>query len=246
MANHQTVLILGAGSDMAKAMARNFAGHGMSLQLAGRNTDQLERLKKDLANRYSVEASVFPFDAADFDSHANFVRSLPVMPDIVVYAAGVMHEQKDAAAFWKMSRNMIDVNYSGAVSVLNQFAEIFGNREKGVIIGISSVAGDRGRGSNYLYGSTKAAFTAYLSGLRNDLFKKKVQVITVKPGFVYTKMTQHLDLPARLTADPEKVARTVYSALRKGTNVVYVKPVWRWIMQVIKFLPESVFKRTKL
>jgi short-subunit dehydrogenase len=246
MDNHKTVLILGAGSDMAKAMARNFASHGWSLQLAGRNMEQLERLKKDLNNRYSIEASAFFFDATNFDSHANFVRSLPVMPDIVVYAAGAMHEQKDAASFWKMSRNMIEVNYSGAVSIINQFAEIFGNRKKGVIIGISSVAGDRGRGSNYLYGSTKAAFTAYLSGLRNDLFKKDVQVITVKPGFVYTKMTQHLDLPAKLTADPEKVARAVYSAIQKRKDIIYVKPIWRWIMQIIKVVPEPVFKRTKL
>lgn len=246
MENHKTVLILGAGSDMAKAMARTFAGHGLSLQLAGRNMEQLERLKKDLASRYSVEATVLSFDATEFDAHADFVHSLPVIPDIVIYAAGVMHEQDDAMSRWKMSRNMIEVNYSGAVSILNQFAKIFGDRKNGAIIGISSVAGDRGRGSNYLYGSTKAAFTAYLSGLRNDLFKKNVQVITVKPGFVYTKMTQHLDLPAKLTAHPEKVAQRVYSALQKRKDVIYVKPIWRWVMQVIKVIPEKVFKRTKL
>jgi short-subunit dehydrogenase len=97
-----------------------------------------------------------------------------------------------------------------------------------------------------LYGSTKAAFTAYLSGLRNDLFKKDIQVITVKPGFVYTKMTQHLDLPAKLTADPDKVARAIYSAIQKRKDIIYVKPIWRWIMQIIKFVPEPVFKRTKL
>lgn len=242
----KTVLILGAGSDIAKAIARNISSHGLAVQLAGRRQEQLERLKKDLISRYGNDVTVHRFDATDFNSHANFVNALPVNPDIVIYSAGAMSDQKDALHDWELSRNMIEVNYSGAVSVLNYFAEIFEKNQNGVIIGISSVAGDRGRGSNYIYGSTKAAFTAYLSGLRNALSKNNVQVITVKPGFVYTKMTQHLNLPVKLTVHPDKVAEKVYIAIAKRKDIIYVKSLWRWIMQIIKLIPEPIFKRANL
>lgn len=246
MNTKKTILILGAGSDIAKAIAREFASHGFDIQLAGRNPEQMERLQKDLISRYNANATTHYFDAADFDSHAAFVSALTMTPDVVVYSAGAMSDQIEAARDWKKTKSMVDVNYAGAVSVLNQFATIFGERKAGCIVGISSVAGDRGRGSNYIYGSTKAAFTAYLSGLRNELFKKNVQVLTVKPGFVYTKMTHHLSLPAKLTAQPEKVAEEIYHAVIKRKDIIYVKPVWRWIMQVIRCMPEPVFKRTKL
>lgn len=246
MESLKTVLILGAGSDMAKAMARNFGSHGYTIQLAGRKMDQLERLRKDIDSRYGSRASTHLFDAADFDSHKDFVRTLSTLPDIVIYTAGSMNDQKDAVNNWELSHNMIDVNYSGAVSILNIFAHLFEQRKSGTIIGISSVAGDRGRGSNYIYGSTKAAFTAYLSGLRNALFKSNIHVLTVKPGFVHTKMTQHLNLPGRLTASPEKVSEKVYMAILKKKNVIYVKPLWQLIMQIIKLVPEPIFKRANL
>jgi short-subunit dehydrogenase len=115
-----------------------------------------------------------------------------------------------------------------------------------VIVGIASVAGERGRQSNYLYGSAKAGFRAYLSGLRNRMHRESVHVVTVQPGFVYTKMTENLNLPKMLTATPDEVAETVYSAVYKRKNVVYVKWFWRWIMVVIKSIPESVFKKLKL
>jgi short-subunit dehydrogenase len=108
------------------------------------------------------------------------------------------------------------------------------------------VAGERGRQSNYFYGSAKAGFTAYLSGLRNRLFTEKVHVLTVKPGFVYTKMTENLPLPKLLTAVPEDVAKVVYSGVMKKKNVVYVKWFWRWIMLIIKSIPEFMFKKMKL
>jgi len=241
-----SVLILGAGSDIAKAIARKFAQHHYAVRLAGRSPEQMDRLKKDLINRYNTHAFVHLFDAADFNSHSSFVSSLPELPDVIIYTAGYMSEQGDAQIDWLKTKTMIDVNYAGAVSVLNRFAQLFSERGSGSIVGVSSVAGDRGRGSNYIYGSTKAAFTAYLSGMRNSLFKKNVQVITVKPGFVYTKMTQHLTLPARLTSSPEKVAENIYYAVIKKKNVIYAKPVWRWIMQVIKAVPEPVFKRANL
>lgn len=241
-----TILILGSGSDIAKAIAREFAKNGYAVQLAGRKEEQMERLKKDLISRYNTEVTTFMFDATAYNSHSAFASSLPQLPDVVVYSAGYMCEQSEAETEWYKAQNMIEVNYAGAISVLNQFARLFAERKSGCIIGISSVAGDRGRSSNYIYGSTKAAFTAYLSGLRNQLYKNDVQVITIKPGFVYTKMTQHLDLPKLLTAQPQEVADHVYKAVQKKKNIIYAKPVWRWIMTVIKAAPENIFKKTNL
>jgi short-subunit dehydrogenase len=246
MNENHTILILGAGSDIAKAIARKFAQKGYDVLLAGRNPEQMERLKKDLEARFDAKASWYTFDAEYLDTHDLLVSTLPVLPDIIVYTAGYISEQAEAQQNWKASQKMIDVNYAGAVSVLNRFAPFFAERNSGCIIGISSVAGDRGRGSNYIYGSTKAAFTSYLSGLRNELFRKNVQVLTVKPGFVYTKMTRHLNLPALLTARPEQVADKIYGAVLKKKNIVYVKPEWKWIMLIIRMIPEPLFKRTRL
>jgi hypothetical protein len=129
---------------------------------------------------------------------------------------------------------------------LNIIANDFEQRRSGVIIGVSSVAGDRGRGSNYMYGSAKAGFTAYLSGLRNRLAKSNVHVITVKPGFVRTRMTEGLPLPGPVTAKPEQVARDVFKAYRGRRNEVYTLWMWRYIMLVIKLIPEAIFKRLNL
>jgi short-subunit dehydrogenase len=141
---------------------------------------------------------------------------------------------------------MIDTNYTGAVSILNTAAHYYQQQKKGCIVGISSVAGDRGRQTKLIYGSSKAAFSAYLDGLRNSLFKDGVHVVTVKPGFVYTKMTEGLKLPAPLTAQPAEVGKAVYNAVQNKTNTVYVRWMWRWIMLIIKSVPEFQFKKMKL
>src|SRR5690606_97752 len=135
----------------------------------------------------------------------------------------------------------INTNYTGAVSILNIIAADYALQKKGCIVGISSVAGERGRQSNYIYGSAKAGFTAYLSGLRNKFYDKGVHVVTVLPGFVHTKMTENLDLPKLLTAQPEDVARSIYTAVQKKKNIIYVKWFWRWIMCIIKLIPEPIF-----
>jgi len=231
---------------MAKAIARNFAKNHFSIQLAGRDMEKMERLKQDLINRYDATVSSHHFDAVDFGSHNFLIDSLPVLPDIIIYAAGYMADQKEAQLDWKLTSYMIDANYSGAVSIINKFALLFENRGSGTIAGISSVAGDRGRASNYIYGSTKAALTTYLSGLRNSLFKKNVQVLTIKPGFVYTKMTQHINLPPKLTSNTEYVAEKIFKAIMEKKNTIYIKPIWRWIMQIIRFIPEPIFKRGNL
>ena len=137
-------------------------------------------------------------------------------------------------------------NFEGPASVLAVLANRFEARGSGTLVGISSVAGDRGRATNYIYGAAKAGFTAYLSGLRNRLAKKGVHVVTVLPGFVATRMTDGLDLPPKLTAEPAEVGEAIALAVEKKRNVIYVKPIWWLVMAVIRNIPEAVFKGLKL
>jgi short-subunit dehydrogenase len=237
------VLILGATSDLAQAIAKRFAAEGYSLFLAARNMELLEPVAGDLRVRSSADIQTLEFDALDFSSHRAFYESLPNKPDVVVCVFGYMGDQLLARTDFDEVRKTIDVNYTGAVSILNVVADDFESRGQGAIIGISSVAGDRGRQSNYMYGSAKAGFTAYLSGLRNRLEKAGVHVMTVKPGFCRTKMTESLELPAALTAEPEQVASAIFNGLKDKRNVIYTRWMWRWIMLVIKCIPEFIFKK---
>ena len=240
------VLVLGGRSDIGLAIARRFASEGHDIQLAARDPALLETDKRDIELRHQVAVSLHRFDVLDRHSHAALLEELPALPQTVVCAVGLLGEQprleKDAAQAELAMRS----NYEGPAAILAAVAERFSERGSGGIIGISSVAGDRGRASNYVYGSAKAGFTAFLSGLRHRLFKQGIHVLTVKPGFVRTRMTRDLDLPAKLTATPEEVAEAVYRAWLKKRNVVYVKPVWQAIMLIIRCLPEGVFKRTSL
>ncbi|MBC7849306.1 MAG: SDR family oxidoreductase [Chitinophagaceae bacterium] len=241
-----TVLLLGATSDMAVAIARKMAAKGFSIQLAGRNASRLQPLQSDITVRFNVSASVHEFDAVDFNSHNSFFNSLPIKPDITICVFGYMSDNEVARTNWSEAERTISSNFTGAVSILNIVANHYAQQKAGVIVGISSVAGERGRQSNYIYGSAKAGFSAYLSGLRNRLFREGVHVLTVKPGFVYTKMTEDLKLPALLTAQPDQVADAVYQGIINKKNSIYVKWFWRWIMLIIKTIPEFMFKKMKL
>ena len=240
------VLILGATSDIARALAREFARHGYSLQLAARDPSRLETLAKDLRIRFEHEVQTLAFDAIHFDEHAQFYQQLSPAPSVVITVFGYLGDQEKGQSDWQEAATILHTNYTGAVSILNVVAEDFANKKAGTIVGISSVAGDRGRGSNYLYGSAKAGLTEYLSGLRNRMAEVGVSVITVKPGFVDTSMTEDLDLPALLTARPEAVAQDVYRAVKHRKDVIYTRWFWKWIMLVIKAIPERIFKKLKL
>lgn len=242
----KNILILGATSDMAQAIARKYALKGWSLTLAARDTDQLVSMAGDLRVRSGAEVAVAAFDALDEASHRPFYDGLTVRPDAVIAAFGYMGDQLQARTDPDEIRRTIATNFSGMASILSIVAEDFERRGSGAIAAISSVAGDRGRQSNYVYGAAKAGLTAFLSGLRNRLAPRGVHVMTVKPGFCRTKMTEHLDLPAALTATPEQVAEAVYNGLEKRRNTVYVLWMWRWIMLIIRHLPEPVFKQMKL
>jgi decaprenylphospho-beta-D-erythro-pentofuranosid-2-ulose 2-reductase len=240
------VLILGASSDIAKSIAMEYAQKGYSLILAGRNLDEISKDANDINIRYNINAIPAFFDALDFNSHSSFFHSLNPKPVGVICALGYLGNQKDAELNFNESYRIIATNYSGCVSILNIAANYFENVKEGFIVGISSVAGDRGRGSNYFYGSAKAGFSEYLSGLRNRLHKSDIQVLTVKPGFVYTKMTKNLNLPKLLTAIPQRVASDIVKAQQTKKNVIYTPWFWRYIMIVIKLIPENIFKKLSL
>lgn len=241
-----TVLLLGATSDMGFAIAKKYASEKYDVQLAARKTDILGPQKTDIEIRYGVKCTLHAFDALDFNSHRNFYESLSPKPDVVIYVIGYMNDNEKTIADWDDTLRTINTNYTGAVSILNIVAEDFSKRGQGTIIGVSSVAGERGRQSNYMYGSAKSAFTAYLSGLRNKMYHQGVHVMTVLPGFVYTKMTEHLSLPKMLTAKPEEVAESVYKGAKAKKDVIYVKWFWRYIMMAVTSVPESMFKKKKL
>jgi short-subunit dehydrogenase len=240
------VLILGASSDMAIAIARKFASKGYHVQLAARKPDQLLPLQSDIQVRYKVDCSLHQFDALNYSSHESFLTSLQSKPDVTICVFGYLGDPIKARNDWKEAHLIIQSNYTGAVSILDKVANQYAAEKKGVIVGISSVAGERGRQSNYHYGSAKAGFTAYLSGLRNRLFHEGVHVVTVQPGFTYTRMTENMKLPKLLTGHPAQVADAVYSAVQKKGNVVYVKWMWKWIMLTIRSIPEGLFKKMKM
>lgn len=243
---NQSALILGANSDIGVAIAKKFAAHHYDIHLAARSTNAIETLANDLKIRYNIQATARLFDALDYDSHQAFYDACDPQPDVVICVFGYLGDQDKAQDDWPEAKKIIDTNYTGAVSFLNIAANAMEKTGAGSIVGISSVAGDRGRGSNYLYGSAKAGFTAYLSGLRNRLAKKGVHVLTVKPGFVKTQMTENLDLPPLLTAQPQQVGKDVWKAVKGKKNVLYTLWFWRYLMLIIKNIPESIFKKLNL
>ena len=240
------VLILGARSDIGMAVAHKFASLGHPVQLAARNAETLERAKADIEVRHRVNVTLHDFDALAVDTHAAFVDSLPELPQIAVSVVGYMGDQSQNESDTSAASLVMRSNFEGPASILAELANRFEKRGKGTLVGVSSVAGDRGRATNYVYGSAKAGFTAFLSGLRNRLAKKGVHVVTVLPGFVATQMTADMDLPAKLTAQPEEVANKIASAVMSERNVIYVRPIWWLIMMIIRSIPERIFKGMKI
>ena len=240
------VLILGARSDIGKAVAHKFAALGHPVQLAARDVDTLADDKSDIELRHDVAVTLHEFDALETGSHDKFVTALPALPGIAVCAVGLMGQQDDSARDTEAAIRVMRSNYEGPVSILAALANRFEARGRGTLVGISSVAGDRGRATNYVYGSAKAGFTAFLSGLRNRLAKPGVHVVTVLPGFVATRMTEGMDLPTKLTAQPSEVADAIARAVERKKDVIYVRRIWAIIMLIIRTIPERIFKRMKI
>lgn len=243
----KTVLIVGATSDMGVAVARLYAKNGWRVALTARDRERAEREADDLAARGAGQPEVHLLDVTRLESIEALLAGLSVMPDTVVCVVGDLGDQTRAQVDPAYAERVMRANYSGPALLLGGFAERMSARGSGALVGVSSVAGDRGRASNYIYGSAKAGFTAFLQGLRHRLAGGAVRVITVKPGFVRTRMTAGMRLPPVVTGEPDEVAAAIWrSAEGKGGEVIYVRWMWRWIMTLIRGLPEPVFKRTKL
>ena len=240
------VLILGARSDIGKAIAHKFAALGHPIQLAARRSETLQTDGDDISLRHNVPVTLHEFDALACRTHEAFVSQLPELPGIAVCAVGLMGLQDESEKDIDAAIHVMRSNFEGPASILAVLAAHFETRGSGVLVGVSSVAGDRGRAANYVYGSAKAGFTAFLSGLRNRLAKRNVHVVTVLPGFVATKMTENLNLPKALTAHPRDVAEAVAKAVDRGRNVIYILRVWRIIMLAIRSIPEAIFKRMNI
>lgn len=244
-----SLLVLGASSRMASRVAHRFAAEGHDIYLAALEEGAAEALAADLRVRYGVKAVGGSFDATDLDSHKPLLDQIEAVlgpVDVALLAFGFMGDQEASQSDATKARQVIDVNYTGAVSLSEALAERMAPRRRGSIIGISSVAGDRGRRGNYIYGSAKGAFALYLQGLRSRMHEHGVHVMTVKPGFTDTRMTWGLDTGAIPVAAPEKVAEAIYCSWQRKAEVIYVPGFWMAVMGAIKAVPERIFKRLSI
>lgn len=238
-------LILGAGSDIARALAHKLAAKGHPIQLAVRRPEHHEPTRADLALRHGVEATLHRFDALDLGGAAAFLDGLPESPGIVVSAVGLLGDQTETQDDPAKIAEIVAANLTGpAVALEAAAARLAALSEPTTVIGIGSVAGDRGRAKNYWYGAAKSGFATMLSGLRQRYAGTELLVMTVKPGFVATAMTAGMDLPKPLTLSAEAQAELILRALEKRRpKAMHWK--WQGVMAVIRNLPEAVFLRTK-
>lgn len=236
----KTVLILGANSDVAKEAMQLYIGQGHQVIAASRSLGEIDAFIA--ARGLPVDKIVTRyFDATAFGDHGAFYAALPAKPHIVLYAAGFQVTNDEALIDWPGTYRMMNTHYAGAVSILNLIVMDAGNPHLQRIIGLSSLSGVRGRKSNFVYGSTKAAFTTYLAGLRQYLFPRKVVVNAVVAGYIRSKMTAGLDLPESLLLEPVDIARAVVGAGNRFVLVPGFK--WKLIYQILRLLPPSLLRR---
>lgn len=244
----ETVLILGATSGIARGAAIALASRGRNLILAGRDEVELQRIATDLSIRYGITTRIRLLDISDLAGQEELVGSLLHDGEVlsgVLCAVGYLGEQETAFTDSEEASRIMIGNYTGPALLLDRLANLMIPNKSGFIIGIASVAGDRGRRSNFIYGSAKGGFGLYLQGLRNRLFREGIQVLTVKPGFVDTAMTY--GMPGMfLVAQPEDIGEGIVRAQEKGKDAVYLPGFWRYIMLIIRSIPEKIFKRLGL
>jgi decaprenylphospho-beta-D-erythro-pentofuranosid-2-ulose 2-reductase len=240
------IIILGATSGIALEVQRQLAREGRELLLVARSPQRLAEIRADLLVRGARQVSTYSADLASIQQHAaifEFVRHTFPDFDTVLLAYGSMHDQKDSETSVDTLLEELQVNFVSATAILTLFAADLERRRTGCLAAITSVAGDRGRRSNYVYGSSKGALSLFLQGLRSRLHPAGVRVITIKPGPVQTPMTDHMANSARF-ADPQQVARDIVRALeRRSPDVLYTPKFWRYIMTAVQQIPEGIFKR---
>ncbi|MFP4321275.1 MAG: SDR family oxidoreductase [Anaerolineales bacterium] len=242
------MLVLGATSAIAHATLKHFAADGAELYLVGRDADKLRIIQDDLLVRGAQRAEIQALDLTDRAAHPALIAAAKEWLgglDAVLMAHGTLPDQEKIQHSVEDTLRELDVNFLSAVSLLTLIAEEFEAQRRGSITVISSVAGDRGRMSNYVYGTAMGAKSLFLGGLRARLAKSDVHVLTVKPGFVDTPMTAHLKKNP-LYASPETVGETIYKATKAGKDEIYVPFFWRYIMLIIRSMPERIFKRLSL
>lgn len=237
----KNIVIFGATSAIAFAIAKIYAKQGADLCLVARNSERLNILKQDLVTRYSASVLTIVQDLNDIHAHEQLLSQMHDI-DIAIIAHGTLSHQQACQNDVDCLLQEYNTNCLSYLSLLTRLANYFEARGKGSLVAITSVAGDRGRQSNYVYGSAKAAVATFLSGLRARLSKKNIHVLTVKPGFVDTPMVAHLK-KNRLFAQPDQVANDIVNAIERKKNVLYTPSFWRWIMLVVKVVPECLFKR---
>lgn len=241
------MIVLGSNSEVAQAFVEKVLSEGKrfeNLYLLTSNHSTTEKFARHIQVKYLQECQVILFDLTK-DSDYSVLDKID--SDLLFCASGYLGEGTEKALYdVKNTNRIIEINYSKLVPLLNYFVEKMANKGNGTLIALSSVAGDRGRQSNFIYGSAKAGLTAYLSGLRNFMFSRGVHVLTVKPGFIATKMTEGMPLNPKLTATPKQVANYIYQAYQKKKNEIYIFPIWRIIMLIIRNIPEFIFKKLKL
>ena len=244
----KNILILGANSAIARAAARIWAAPGHQIYIVGRDKTKLEVLTQDLKIRSKGQVFSEALDLTDSGQHQALlsrVKAALGSIDLVFMAHGVLGEQADCEKSWSESLKIIDANFLSQASLLTLVANDFETTGKGQIAVITSVAGDRGRAKNYVYGAAKGALSIFLSGLRNRLAIKNISVTDFKLGFVDTPMTVHYT-KGPIWASPESVAQGIVSAIDRKKDIVYLPWFWCWIMLVIRMIPEKIFKRMKI
>ncbi|WP_432412271.1 SDR family NAD(P)-dependent oxidoreductase [Rasiella sp. SM2506] len=239
------MIVLGSNSDIARAFVEKMLEKEAvpHVYLFSSNIDALASFKKHIEVKYTTEVTVFKLDLLEqtkFDFSA-------LTYNVAFCAAGYLGDTSEGViAKPEDVARILQINYAGLVPHLNAIAKDLENKGGGNLVCLSSVAGERGRQSNFIYGSAKAGLTAYLSGLRNLLAKKNVHVMTVKPGFMDTKMTKGMDLPGPLTISPEKAATLIYKGYKGEKNTIYISGIWRLVMFIIRNIPEFIFKKLSL
>ena len=242
------VLIIGATSAIAQEVAKLYAEKGSNLFLVARDNKKLDQVAMDLKVRGAGAVDLLSQDLLDTDQHEIIIKKADEALgsiDIALIAHGTLPDQKQCENSVDQTLQELQINFLCSVSLLTLLANYFEKQEKGCLAVISSVAGDRGRQSNYIYGAAKGGLSVFLQGLRNRLSRTGVCVLTIKPGFVITPMTKDFK-KGILWAQPEQVAVNIVNAIKKRKNVVYVPWFWRWIMVSIRAIPEGVFKRMSL
>ena len=248
MTGTRSILVIGGSSDIGHATALRYAKEGWRVMLAARDLEAARRNADDIGTRSGVETSVQALDVLQTAQLAGFIAALPVLPDSVVCVVGELGDQPRAQTDPELATTIMRTNFEAPSLLLEQFAQAFEKRVAGRGGRPPRRPPPRGRASNYYYGAAKAGFSQFLSGLRNRLaLAGKVRVVTVKPGFVRTKMTAHMKLPAPLTVDPDRVAEDIFRAdVTKPRDVIYVARRFQLVMAVICALPEAIFKRMRI